>query len=316
VQQNRFVNNRFGIWGRWGDSILLAANVFTNNPLGNYLTNVSNLLELPAGSAPQAPPPRVQIQGPHIAVAGEQVRFEAHPDGPMEPSLRFHWSLDGEAGTGPTLERAFSKPGFYRLGLTAENGHSARLDWRDLLVVESNAQELGTEGEAGRWGYELESNTAGAARIVFTDDSPGLVGSRCLRFAPSVYPGGYATAIYPGSRDAGWNLSGKSKIRFWIKTRNPNVSGWQNAGPVVRLLGQTGQLEFKPVQDANLLNEPAFSEARWLWMPLSIPLEGDARWQRNVVGVVSLERIDGISLSLDSWGEEPFAVWLDGLTIE
>ena len=47
VQQNRIANNRFGIWGRWGDGILLAGNVFTNNTQGNFLTNLANLIELP-----------------------------------------------------------------------------------------------------------------------------------------------------------------------------------------------------------------------------------------------------------------------------
>jgi hypothetical protein len=68
----------------------------------------------------------------------------------------------------------------------------------------------------------------------------------------------------------------------------------------VRLLGRNGQIEFKPFGDSNLLNEPPFSEARWLWMPVSIPLTGDARWQRTLIGGASLERIEAISFSLDS----------------
>jgi hypothetical protein len=51
-------------------------------------------------------------------------------------------------------------------------------------------------------------------------------------------------------------------------------------------------------------------------MPVSIPLAGDAQWQRTVKGQAGLERIEAISLSLDSWGGDPFVVWLDGLTVE
>ena len=49
---------------------------------------------------------------------------------------------------------------------------------------------------------------------------------------------------------------------------------------------------------------------------LSIPLSGDAQWQCATNGQVSLDRIDAMSLSLDSWGGDPFNVWLDGLTVE
>ena len=82
------------------------------------------------------------------------------------------------------------------------------------------------------------------------------------------------------------------------------------------MLGRAGTMEFKPAKDANLMNDPPFSEARWLWMPIAIPLAGDARWQRKVTGDIALSRIDALSLSLDSWGGDPFLVWLDGLTVE
>ncbi|HEY5912904.1 MAG TPA: hypothetical protein VJA21_20120, partial [Verrucomicrobiae bacterium] len=144
----------------------------------------------------------------------------------------------------------------------------------------------------------------------------GIIGARCVRFTPDPYPGAYATAVYPATRDAGWNFSDRKQIRFWIKARNPNVPGWQNAGPVVRLLGRSGQIEFKPVKDGNLMNDPPYSEARWLWMPIRIPLAGDTAWQRTVTGTVSLDRIEAVSLSLDSWGGDPFTIWLDGLAVE
>jgi hypothetical protein len=51
-------------------------------------------------------------------------------------------------------------------------------------------------------------------------------------------------------------------------------------------------------------------------MPVTIPLAGDAQWQRTVTGQVGLDRIDALSLSVDSWGGDPFTVWLDGLSVE
>lgn len=316
VQQNRIENNRFGIWGRWGEAILLAANVFTNNTQGNFLEDVSDLLELPAHPFIQMAP-SAEISGPDVVQVGQTVRFNASMsrDAQGHP-LDFHWWMDGKAGDQPIFEHTFSSPGFARIGLTAENGALAGLAWRDLLVVRPVAQEFGTEGQASDWGFELEWNDGGKGRVLFEDDAHGLIGNRCLRFTPNPYPGAYATAIYPATRDAGWNFVGKTSIRFWIQARNPNGPGWQNAGPVVRLIGREGWIEFKPVRDANILNNPPFSEARWTWLPVSIPLTGDAQWQRAVQGSVALNRIDAISVALDSWGNDPFTVWLDGLTIE
>jgi parallel beta-helix repeat protein len=316
VQRNRIANNRFGIWGRWGDGILLAANEFTNNAQGNYLTNIANLIELPAINAPSISP-TAELVGPNTVPVGQVARFDgtASHDSAGRP-LRFRWYLGGETRDGPVWEHTFTQPGFYRVNLTVDNGALADLAWRDLLVVEPVAPELGTEGQAGLWGYELENNTDGKGRMIFTDETDAIIGGRCLRFTPNPYPGAYATAIFPALRNAGWNFSNCKRIRFWIKSRNPNVPGWQNAGPVVRLLGAHGQVEFKPPKDANLLNDPPFSEARWLWMPVSIPLAGDSLWERRSQGEISLEHIDALSISPDSWGGDPFMVWLDGLGIE
>jgi nitrous oxidase accessory protein NosD len=316
VQRNRIANNRFGIWGRWGEAILVAGNIFTNNTHGNVVTNVSNWIELPSlpevGLAPTA-----EIVGPERALVGQPLRFDASSSrDPAGRPLSFHWWLSGQAGQDPVFERTFDQPGYYRLGLTVDNGAFAGLAWRDLLVVQPVARELGTEGQANDWTFELEGNNDGKGQVRFDNDLQSLVGQQCLRWSPKPYPGAYATVLYPAHRAAHWDLSGKHQVRFWIKAQNPNLPGFQNAGPVVRLLGPNGQIELKPAKDANVLNDPPFSEARWLWMPIVIPLQGDAQWQSTSSGQVSLDRIDALSLSLDSWGGDPFTIWLDGLTVE
>ncbi len=316
IQQNRIANNRFGIWGRWGDAILLAANVFANNAEGNDLRDVANLIELPTSPSVHVAP-RATVVGPDVVHVGQKARFEARlQPGTPGGSTRFHWWLEAPAGEKPVLERVFDRPGFERLGLTVDNGALAGLAWRDLLVVAPVARELGTEGQADRWGFELEGNDDGRGRIRFTDDPQGIVGRQCLRFTPDPYPGAYATVIYPATRDAGWDFTGKESIRFWIKTRNPNLPGYQNAGPVVRLLSARGHIEYKPSKDGNLLNDPPFSEGRWLWMPVAIPLAGDDHWQKTTSGDARRQRINALSISLDSWGGDPFTVWVDGLTVE
>ena len=316
VQQNRFANNQFGIWGRWGDNIVLAGNVFTNNALGNSIRDTTHLVELPALPGTQAAP-SADLVGPEVVTVGQAVRFDASGSrDPQGRALQFRWWLDGEAGSEPVLERTFDQPGFRRLGLTVHNGGLGALAWRDLLVVAPVREELGTEGQASQWGFDLEGNGDGKGRIIFSDDPNAIVGGRCLRLIPNPYPGAYATAIFPALRNAGWNFAGRKRIQFWIRAENPNVEGFQNAGPVVRLLGRNGHFEFKPAKDANLLNNPPFSEARWRWMPVSIPLEGDASWPRTMSGQVQFDRIDAISIGLDSWGGDPFTIWLDGLAVD
>lgn len=317
IQQNRLMNNRFGMWINYADNLVLAANTFDHNAEGNLVTNVSNFRELSGGTL-ESDRPEAVLWGPEIATVGEPARFDASSS-PVAPgeTLHFHWSVDGhDAGTKAYHEQVFTTPGFYRVELLVDNGALAALAWRSLLVTAPVAKELGTEGEASRWGFELENNQDGRGKMQFVDDDSSMIGKHSLRFTPNPYPGFYATAIFPATRDAKWDFTGKKEIRFWIKTQNPNVTGWQNAGPVVRLLGPSGQMEFKPVKDGNLLNEPPFSEARWLWLPVTIPLSGNTQWVVSITGSVSLDRIDAFSLSLDSWGGDPFNVWLDGLCVE
>jgi parallel beta-helix repeat protein len=315
VQQNRMANNQFGIWGRWGDAILLSGNVFTNNARGNYLTDLSNLVEL-SGEPGVRSAPVAELVGPELAIVNQPVQIDAtRSHQPESGELAYHWYLDGQAFSQPVLQHLFTRPGFYRLGLTVENGSLAALAWRDVLVIKRVTQELGTEGQAALWSYELESSN-GNERILFADDSQAISGARCLRFSPDPYPGAYVTAVYPGTRDARWNFTQKKEIQFWLRATNPNVTGWQNAGPVIRLIGPGGQIEYKPVKDGNLLNDPPCSEARWLWAPFTIPLTGSDQWLRQETGNISLERVDALSISVDSWGMEPFTIWLDGLTVE
>jgi len=134
--------------------------------------------------------------------------------------LSFRWWLDGAVGSEAVLDHVFDRPGFHRLGLTVDNGSLAGLAWRDLVVVQPVARELGTEGQAKDWRFELE-NDNGSGRVVREDDPHGIFGNQCLRFTPNPYPGAYATAIFPKTRDANWNFTGRKHVRFWIRGAEP-----------------------------------------------------------------------------------------------
>jgi parallel beta-helix repeat protein len=321
VQQNDVHDNRWGIWGRWGDWVHLAANRFRANAEGNVLEEVTRLFEAPIDAGVQNPPV-ARIRGPERATVGEAITFDASEStDPQGRPLSFRWDLGGTEAEASRVTHTFPKPGFYRVGVTVSNGVLASLGFRDLVVVAPVARELGTEGGGRgsvhkRWGFAFENDAEARGRIRFAADPDALVGRQALRFAPSPYPGAYATAVYPATKDARWDLSGRRTISFWIKAQNPNLPGWQNAGPVIRLHGPNGTLTYTPTRGRNLLGNPPFSEARWCWQPMVVPLAGGGEWERKQEGDVSLGRIDAVSLSLDSWGYEPFTVWIDGLTFE
>ena len=51
-------------------------------------------------------------------------------------------------------------------------------------------------------------------------------------------------------------------------------------------------------------------------MPVEAPPTGDAEWTRQDTGKIDLSHVTGLGLAADSWGGEPFTVWLDGLSVE
>ncbi len=315
IQENRLEGNRWPIWGRWGEWIWIANNFVTNNAQPDFLTNVTHLIQAKADFAVTRAP-RAELLGPSRALVGEPVRFDANTsrDFAGRP-LHFRWQAGELAGTSSVFEVTFTKPGFYRLGLTVDNGVLADLAWRDVIVAAPVAQEIGTEGEAARWGFELEGNNSGG-RMQFSDDPDAIVGRTALRFTPNPYPGMYATAIFPAKRDADWNLSTRTTLHFWIKATNPNLPGFQNAGPVVWLYSRDGRAKLEPAKGRNLFGDLPFSEARWVWLPVEVPLTGDAAWTRTGSGRFDAAHVTGLGVALDSWGGDPFTVWLDGLSFE
>lgn len=70
------------------------------------------------------------------------------------------------------------------------------------------------------------------------------------------------------------------------------------------------RLVFEPAKGRILFGDLPFKEARWTWMPVEVPLAGNAAWQRETIGQIDLVHVRGIGQALDSWGGDPFTVWL------
>jgi len=317
LRQNRLHDNRFGIWGQWGDWITLAGNVFKDNGTDVAIQDTTRLVELPAGPG-GARPPRAVLRGPgQVARVGRPVTFDASASrDPGGRKLAFDWDIGQVRVSGPKVTHVFERPGFYRVGVTVSNGELADLAYADLVVGEAGGAEIGTEGQAGLWGSELEDGGDGRGRMEFADDADAVCGRRSLRLRADPYPGGDATAVFPATRDLGLDTGGRSRLVLWTRSENPNIPGFQDAGPVVALRGPEGVVVYSPDEGRNLLSSPPNSEGRWMWQRLSIPLDGGEGWVRSESGPQSLSRVDAVSLTLDSWGGEPFTVWVDGLHFE
>jgi hypothetical protein len=108
------------------------------------------------------------------------------------------------------------------------------------------------------------------------------------------------------------SLNGKTKIVFWLKAINSDVTGWQG-GPFVMLHRGDQVMTIEPQSGKDWMREMEYREAREGWRRFEIPLRGDAKWQ--VIGQLPAE-IDTISLMFDSWGAPTLRFWLDGLAIE
>jgi parallel beta-helix repeat protein len=316
VQSNRLEDNRWGIWGAWGDWIRLSNNTYARNAEPDSLTDVNRLEIVPSDPAVTRAPTAV-LCGPSRAAIGEEVVFDASSSSdPAGRPLSFRWDLGGSTTAGPIVRHRFDRTGFHRVGVSVDNGVLADLAWRDFIVTGRVATEIGTEGQASSWGFELQGNAGGQGKILFDDDADCVAGRTSLRFQPNPYPGMYATAIFPGARDAAWNLKEKTRVSFWIKFENSNIPGFQEPGPVLRFLSADGELRLQPSGGRNLLVSLPHSEARWSWLAVEIPLAGSEAWERTVSGKFDIETVKAFSMSLDSWGGDPFTIWLDGFAIE
>ncbi len=314
IQNNRSHDNEWGVYGHYATDVYLANNAFEKNARGNFFEDVADLREVRGDSAITRAP-SAHLEGPTRAVAGKPVRFSAAASrDPLGGKLGFRWDLAGRIKSGAAVEHTFAEPGVYRVGLTVDNGTLADIGFRDMVVSAAGEEEIGTEGDSGNWGYEFAGDPEKKGRMHFADDGDAVAGGFALRLRPDPYPGAYATAVYPKAKDATWDWSAKTELRVWVKYRNPNLPGWQDVGPVVTLFGPEGKRVIKP-KGRNLLSGGE-SEARWLWQRLRIPLTATNGWEIADEGKFTPNQVKAIGIGMDSFGGDPFTLWLDGLSVK
>ena len=94
--------------------------------------------------------------------------------------------------------------------------------------------------------------------------------------------------FYPVSRNAHWNLSDLIDVRISIKP-DENAGLLVDTNPIIRLYKNGGnRIEFVPRDNGvytNLFLNNALRDSEG-WYNFSIPLPGDATWEKNVIGYI------------------------------
>lgn len=312
IEQNKFTANRWGIYAQHADWVDVAANISRDNSAGDLheAGGVTNLVVHPDKPEIKLPPKAV-LDGPAAAKIGETVTFNAmRSTDPAGHQLAFRWNVaGGKQSDSASISHVFKEPGFYRVGLTVNNGLLSDLAWRDFYVV-GDAPEIGTEGQAADWTWFDPQS-----KVKFANDRETRIAGGSSVFALVQPYGGFRlNLLYPASRKAGWSLAGKTRLVFWFKAINENVPAWQGENPVVTLYETDEKfVRLTPKGKADLLSAPPYNEAREGWYYFAVPLGGGEKWDREGA---ALSTVNYLSIGVDSWGAPPLRMWIDGLALE
>ena len=310
IEQNILQDNRWGVYVRFADWINAAANRYDGNREATLRNDghVTNLLELPDNPAITQPPQAV-LDGPPSAQVGQRVSWDAgRSRDPHGRELHYRWDLgDGTIVVQPRVEHVFRQPGFYRVGVTVNNGLLSDLAWRDCYVVEPLA-ELGTEGQAQAWTWSDPGS-----RVAFADDrTVRISGASSLSALVEPYSGGRISLLYPAARKAGISLQDKTHLVFWVKAIDEHVPAWQDVNPLVTLYeAEDKSVVLRPAAD--FMSQRPNNEEREGWSYFAVPLAGGPDWKREGHALAVLNYL---TIGFDSWGAPPLRIWLDGLAVK
>ncbi|MHB0958043.1 MAG: right-handed parallel beta-helix repeat-containing protein [Pirellulaceae bacterium] len=307
IDQNTLRENHWGLYMQYADWIDLAANVFENNAEdvhdAGHVTNLTRHPDHPAITrAPQA-----VVAGPSFSSVGQEILLDASAStDPAARPLTFRWDLgDGTILSEPRVAHVFQAPGFYRVGVTVNNGLLSDLAWREFYVVD-DGPEWGTEGTAGDWTWLDPQST-----VQFTDDAEHIAGTSSVRASVDPYSGMLVNLLYPRSKHADIALGGKTQLVFWIRALNENVPAWQGPQPIITLY-ESEQKFAKLTPKVDFLSARPNNEEREGWSYFVVPLAGNEQWERTGELPVTLNYV---TIGCDSWGAPPLHIWIDGMSV-
>lgn len=312
IQKNRLERNKKPYYIECADWVFIEQNESKDNLGEPVIRDVTRAIESKSGIS-AACAPVAKITGPDIARVGQQVVFDASAS--FDPSgcdLSFEWELDEAVYNTPRVIHTFKRPGFHRVGLTVTNGSLSALAWRDLVVADESFEEIGTEYQSADWKLEAD----GTGNVILTDDTEAIIGRYCLKLTTEKYNGEKVGLSYPvpnGELD----ISGKNKLVFWIRVLTPDipVENADNGAIKIRLISENGAIVFSI--PAYTLCFGIYSEARWTWSRIEIPIEsGTDLWKREVIGKPDTKHVNALSFEINKSGTTSFTAWLDGLKFE
>ena len=158
-----------------------------------------------------------------------------------------------------------------------------------------------------RWSASYETPVVGPSPPVVTVDSDPAgapVGSTSIRLDCST---DRCSLVYPAALNAGWDLSGFDALTLMLTASNDNPSGWQEAGPQIRLYtSQDDYVTLRPI--VNVLPRIPLG-----WVTISVPLGGDLTWIRQETGTFDPARVNALQIRQDTF-DSGYVFWADGVT--
>jgi parallel beta-helix repeat protein len=330
LQGNTLVGNRQGIYAKHVDWIVLDGNVWDGNVSGNLVTDgeVTRLEEAAEAGQGRLVPvntdarlPRVRLSGPGSLIVGQEAAFGV-ADVAGEQPLHIEW----DAGEGQVVEAAEIRRRFQNAGVATVAANVVIAGLLEPLAatvfVTERGREIGTEGQASAWRlidfHERTQSPAQFSRARFSDVAgPHVVGEQSIAITINPYAGFRAAMRYPADGDLDLPVGEQHVLSFWIKAINADTTGWQG-GPFITLHGSDGTVcHLEPAEGHDLMRERAVGEKADDWRLMRVPLcaidtVAPGLWQRS--GALP-QRLQAISIAVDSWGAPPLSLWLDGLML-
>ncbi|MCA9319520.1 MAG: right-handed parallel beta-helix repeat-containing protein [Planctomycetes bacterium] len=321
IQRNRLERNHRALFLEDGSFVEVRSNIRKDNAEVDHVLRVESLVVSDEVTDGEAMPPRAKLDGPNRTAVGRPTLYRAtgsrgHDDQPLSFRLGTQSTLSEQ----PERTMVFKTPGRHRVAAMVTNGTLSDLAWIDVLATDesSGTEEFGTESQSERWSFVMGLDEEKEGSVQFSEDQDAVEGRNSLRVQVDRYMGRDVAAIF-AFVDRPVDLRRRTHLNLWLRYRNPNFWGFQGPNPIVRLLTTEGYFTYTPVGTKgprNLLWELPSPEGRYDWQRFSIPLAGDATWKRESAGKIDLSRIQSLSLQFDSWGGDPFTIWVDGLRFE
>lgn len=318
IQRNRFTGNAKGdVFLSSIRGVLLAANSFggaNSVTIGKEALDVRTLAGAPT-TANQPPVAALAVtdQGPQ----GMLLDASGSSDPEGQP-LSYSWLVQPAltrfspatmpaplfGGDGPAQQTVApdAAPGVYEVFLTVDDGELGGITPATTIYVPTTGQDL-CEGNAGAWSFVCDQAATCKTTISAVTDQR-VVGSSAIHVATDApYLFRLERAAAAG---APWDLSAAQSVGLFARAQNPNGQGWQINSPVLVLRSASGELRLEP--DTKWL-----ASAEQTWIFLEIPLAGSAAWSKTDSGV-DLAAVTHVAFEVDTFGWDPYELWLDGLS--